>query len=327
MENGSETRDVFVGIDVSKARLDVAVSPTEKRWSVAQSPEDHAALARRIKEIEPALVVLEATGGLEMPIAAELAALGLQVAIVNPRQARDFAKAAGKLAKTDAIDALMLARFAQAMRPAARPLPDPQAQELKAILARRRQLITMITAEKNRLHTARVRKVRTSIQRTIAWLEKQLKAIDADLDRLIRSSPAWRAKDVLLRSVPGVGRVLALTLITELPELGNLNRKEIAALVGVAPFNRDSGAFRGSRRIWGGRAAVRTTLYMSALTAAHYNPPIRAFYQRLLAKGKPKKVALTACMRKLLITLNVMARDHREWGQITTALPNYQHSC
>jgi transposase len=319
MSESPPRSEAFVGIDVSKQRLDVAVSPCGEAWSAEQAADEIEALARRIQKHNPTLVVLEATGGLEMPIAGELAALGVPVAIVNPRQARDFAKATGQLAKTDRIDALMLAQFARAVRPPVRPLPDAQTQELEAVLARRRQLIAMLTAEKNRLHAARVEKVRTSIQRTIAWLEKQLQAIDGDLDRMIRTSPAWRVKDDLLKSVPGVGRVLALTLITELPELGSLNRKEIAALVGVAPLNRDSGAFRGQRRIWGGRAAIRATLYMSALTATQYNPTIRAYYRRLLSRGKPKKVALTACMRKILVILNVMARTQTPWRQIPAA--------
>ncbi len=327
MENLPEDMDVTVGIDVSKERLDVALWPTGEIWNCTQSCDDLEALAGRIGDIGPALVVLEATGGLEMPIAGELSVRGVPVAIVNPRQARDFAKATGKLAKTDAIDAVVLARFAHAIRPQARPMPDAKTQELKAVLARRRQIIVMITAEKNRLHAARVAKVRSSIQRTIAWLQKQLKAIDTDLDRMIRSSPSWRAKEDILRSVPGVGRILALTLITELPELGVLNRKEIAALVGVAPLNRDSGTFRGTRRIWGGRAAVRTALYMGTLSAAHHNPAIRACYRRLVSKGKPKKVALTACMRKLLVTLNVMIRDNRPWGGYAPPLPQIQHSC
>jgi len=327
MDDVTENIEVTVGIDVSKERLDIALWPAGESWNCTQSSDDLEVLAGRIAEIGPALVVLEATGGLEMPIAAELGVMGVPLAIVNPRQVRDFAKAIGKLAKTDAIDAVVLARFAQAVRPQARPLPDTETLELKAFLARRRQIIVMITAEKNRLHQVRVAKVRSSIQRTIAWLQKQLKAIDTDLDRIIRSSASWRAKEDILRSVPGVGKILAFTLITELPELGVLNRKQIAALVGVAPLNRDSGTFRGTRRIWGGRATVRTVLYMAALSAAHHNPPIRACYRRLVSKGKPKKVALTACMRKLLVTLNVMIRDHRPWGEYGAPLPQIQHSC
>lgn len=248
MDDVAENMEVTVGMDVSKERLDIALWPAGESWNCTQSPDDLEALAGRIGEIGPALVLLEATGGLEMPIAGELSVAGVPVAIVNPRQVRDFAKAIGKLAKTDAIDAAVLARFAHAIRPRARPLPDAKTQELKAVLARRRQIIVMITAEKNRLHAARVAKVLSSIRRTIAWLQKQLKAIDTDLDRMIRSSESWRAKEDILRSVPGVGKILALTLITELPELGALNRKQIAALAGVAPLNRDSGAFRGTGR-------------------------------------------------------------------------------
>jgi transposase len=262
----------FIGIDVSKDRLDVAAYPGEETWNTTQSPEDVDALAHRIKKLKPALVVLEATGGLEMLIAAALSGLNVPVAIVNPRQVRDFAKATGKLAKTDRIDAAILARFAQAVRPEARPIPDAQRQELKAILARRRQLIEMITMEKNRLHSAPVAKVRSSIEQIIAWLKRQLGEIDDDLDQAIRASEAWRVKDDLLQSAPGVGRVLTSTLIIELPELGCLNRKDIAALVGVAPLNRDSGIYRGNRHIWGGRATVRTALYMGALVAARTTP-------------------------------------------------------
>lgn len=327
MEHPPENMEVTVGIDVSKDQLDAAVWPTGDCWNTTQSPDDRESLAKQVFDLGPALVVLESTGGLEIPIAAELSALGVPVAVINPRQARDFAKAIGKLAKTDAIDALVLARFAHAIRPEARPMPDAQTQELKAFLARRRQIIVMITAEKNRLHSSRVPKVRLNIQRTIAWLQKQLKTIDSDLDRMIRSSAGWRVKEDILRSVPGVGRILALTLMIEVPELGKLNRKEIAALIGVAPLNKDSGTFRGTRRIWGGRGAVRATLYMSALSAAHHNPSIRACYHRLVSKGKPKKVALTACMRKLLVTLNVMVRNQTTWGRYGLPLPYNQHSC
>ena len=311
--------EAFIGIDVSKAQLDVAIWPIEEGWSTSQSAEDIDALARRIKKLKPVLVVLEATGGLEMPCAAALSELNIPLAIVNPRQVRDFAKATGKLAKTDRIDALILGHFAQAVRPEARPIPDEKRQEIKAILARRRQLVEMITMEKNRLHATRVPKVRSSIEQIITSLTKQLKDINGDLDQAIKASKVWSVTDDLLKSVPGVGPVLTSTLIIELPELGALNRKEIASLVGVAPLNRDSGIYRGKRRIWGGRATVRTALYMSALVATRHNPVIKEFYQRLLAKGKPQKVALTACMRKLLLILNVMVRDNTRWRQISTA--------
>ncbi len=319
MAKKNQEVEVFIGVDVSKARLDVAMWPMEEEWSTSQSPEDIDALARRIKKHKPVLVVLEATGGLEMPLAAALSELNILLAIVNPRQARDFAKATGKLAKTDRIDARILARFAQAVRPEARPIPDAKRREIKAILSRRRQLVEMRTMEKNRLHATRVPKVRSSIEQIIASLTRQLNGINDDLDQAIKASEAWRVTDDLLKTVPGVGRVLASTLIIELPELGALNRKEIAALVGVAPLNRDSGIYRGKRRIWGGRATVRTALYMSALVATRHNPVIKEYYQRLLAKGKPQKVALTACMRKLLLILNVMIRDHTRWGQIPAA--------
>jgi transposase len=251
-----------------------------------------------------------------MPVAAALAAAGVPVAVVNPRQVRDFAKATGTLAKTDRIDAEILARFAQAIRPPVRPLPDAQTQELQALTARRRQLVEMITAESNRLHSSRSPAVQTGIRAHVDWLRDQVGDVDQDLDRAVKASPIWHVKDNLLQSVPGVGRVLARTLLTELPELGQLNRKQIAALVGVAPLNRDSGTLRGQRKVWGGRAQVRAVLYMNALVATRHNPVIRRYYQRLLAHGKPKKVALTACMRKLLVILNVIIRDGSPWRQI-----------
>jgi transposase len=255
---------------------------------------------------------LEATGKLEVPLASALAAAGLPVAVVNPRQVRDFAKASGLLAKTDLLDAQILARVAEVMRPEPRPLADEQTQALAAILARRRQLIEMLTAEKNRLGAA-PKPVRKSLRAPIVWLEREVAHTDADLAQAIRESPVWRAKDDRLRSTPGVGPVLATTLLAGLPELGTLNRKQIAALVGVAPLNRDSGTLRGKRTIWGGRAHVRAVLYMAAVVAARYNPVIRTFYHRLLAAGKAKKVALTACMRKLLTILNAMMKHRTPW--------------
>jgi len=311
--------EVFIGIDVSKERLDLALWPGGARWSTSQKPEAIERLADQIREQNPSLVVAEATGGLEMPVAAALIAREVKVAIVNPLQVRNFARCTGKLAKTDAIDALVLAHFGQAIRPQPRPIADAQTQEFRALIARRRQLIEIGTAEKNRLHSAQGSKIRASIEEHIAWISKQIKTIDKDLDQAIKISDVWRVKDDILQSAPGVGPVLAHTLITDLPELGNLNRKQIAALVGIAPLNRDSGSFSGKRRIWGGRATVRAALYMNALVAARHNPVIRTFYQRLLAKGKPQKVALTACMRKLLLILNGMVRDQTSWGQIQTA--------
>ena len=304
---------VFVGIDVSKDRLDVAVRPSGEAWQVSHDAQGISRLVHRLGELAPQLIVLEATGGLERALAGELVGSHLAVAVVNPRQVRDFARAAGQLAKTDALDAHALAHFAQAMRPASRPLPTPDAQELRALVARRRQLVEMITAEKNRFQTATTR-LRPKLQEHIRWLEADLAGLDRDLGDVIRSAPMWKDKDHVLRSAPGVGPVLSMTLVADLPELGTLNRGEIAALVGVAPFNRDSGALRGKRTVWGGRSQVRAALYMATLVATRFNPVLRAFYLRLCAAGKPKKVALTACMRKLLTILNVMVRHHRPWN-------------
>ena len=302
---------VFVGIDVSKAQVDVALRP-EGRFSAPNDESGIAQIIERLSAVPPALVVVEATGGFEMPLAGALAAAGLPVVVVNPRHVRDFAKAAGKLAKTDALDAQTLAHFAEVMRPEPRPLPDEQTQTLAAILTRRRQLVEMLTAEKNRLASAR-KPVRKSLRTHIAWLERELTQRDSDLAHAIRESPVWREKDDLLRSMPGVGPVLTTTLLADLPELGTLTGKQIAALVGVAPLNRDSGTLRGKRTVWGGRAQVRAALYMAALVASRFNPVIRAFYQRLCAAGKAKKVALTACMRKLLMILNAMLKHRTPW--------------
>lgn len=304
---------VCVGIDVAKATLDVAVRPSGERWTCANDQAALPALVARLRALAPALVVLEATGGFELAAVAALAAAGLPVVVANPRQVRDFVRATGQLAKTDAIDAQVLALFAERVRPAPRPLPDEAAQALDAVLTRRRQLLEMLVAEKNRLGFARA-PVRKGIQQHIRWLEHQLGDVDAELSRLIEQSPVWRAKDNLLQSVPGIGPVVSRTLLGELPELGRLSRKEIAALVGVAPLARDSGTLRGKRLIWGGRAPVRATLYMGALVATRWNPVIRAFYQRLRAAGKPAKVALVACMRKLLTILNAMVRSNTTWN-------------
>ena len=302
---------VFVGIDVSKAQLDIALRP-EGRFAASNDDAGFAQVIKRLRAVPPALVVLEATGGLEVPLTGALAAAGVPVVVVNPRHVRDFAKAAGKLAKTDALDAQTLAHFAEVMRPEARPLPDEQTQTLAAILTRRRQLVEMLTAEKNRLASAR-KPVRTSLRTHIAWLERALSHTDRDLAYAIRKSPVWREKEELLQSTPGVGPVLTTTLLANLPELSTVTAKQIAALVGVAPFNRDSGTLRGKRTVWGGRAQVRAVLYMGTLVATRFNPVIRAFYQRLCAAGKAKKVALTACMRKLLIILNAMLKHRTPW--------------
>jgi transposase len=305
---------VFVGIDVSKAQLDVALRPTADQWHVSNDEVGIPGLVERLQAVQPTLIVLEATGGLEVPAAGALAEAGLPVVVVNPRHARDFAKATGRLAKTDPLDAQGLAHFAEAVRPTPRPLPDAQAQALSALLTRRRQLVQMLTAERRRLQTA-PQLIRADIQAHIAWLERRLARTDADLAAGIRSSPLWRATDEILQSTPGVGPVLSRTLVAELPELGLLNRQKIAALIGVAPLNCDSGTVRGKRAVWGGRAHVRAVLYMSTLAAVRHNSALKAFYERLRAVGKAPKVALTACMRKLLTILNAMLKHQTPWHE------------
>jgi transposase len=302
----------FVGIDVAKDHFDLASRPGGKPERIRNREAEITQLVQQLKDLQPALIVMEATGGLEMPLAAALAVAGLPVAVVNPRQVRKFAEATGQLAKTDQIDAQILAHFAEAIHPAPRALPDEQAQQMGALLARRRQLIEMLTAEKNRLHSA-LAQVRPRLQAHIAWLEDELAALDQELDQAVKDSPLWREKEDLLRSVPGVGPVLARTLLFDLPELGALSHKQIAKLVGVAPLNRDSGRLKGKRSIWGGRAVVRTALYLAVLSAMRFNPVIKAFYQRLVQAGKPKKAAMTACMHKLLTILNAMLRNQTAW--------------
>ncbi len=306
-----------VGIDVAKARLDVAVRPTGDSWQVTNDAAGVAALVARLHQLQPTLVVLEATGGYERPVTAALSAAGLAVAVVNPRQVRDFARAIGKLAKTDALDAQVLAHFAEAVRPPARPLATDHAQYLTAILMRRRQIVAMLAAEQNRLETAPL--VRERVAAHIVWLEEELARLDGDLAEAIRDDPAWQEREALLRSVPGVGPVLATTLLAELPELGALTRHQVAALVGVAPLNCDSGTLRGKRAVWGGRGRVRAVLYMAALVASRHNPAIKAFYQRLCAAGKARKVAVVACMRKLLTILNAMLAHREPWRQPVAA--------
>ena len=306
------THGNYAGIDVAKDRLDVVLRRTGEYLGTTNDERGIKAVVRRLRKEGVALVVLEATGGLEQPAAAALALAGVPVAIVNPRQVRDFAKAVGRLAKTDRIDAAVLAHFAEAVRPEPRPLADEQARELAAVLLRRRQLLAMITAEGNRARTA-PKAVGRRIEAHLRWLRKELARANADLARTVRESPVWREKDDLLRSVPGVGPTLSATLLAELPELEHLDRRRLAALVGVAPLNRDSGTLRGIRTVWGGRSGVRTTLYMAALSATRHNPAIREFYGRLCAKGKPKKVALTACMRKLLAILGAVLRNRARW--------------
>ena len=305
---------IFVGIDVSQARLDIALRPGAA-FSIAHEESAIATLVEQLTALRPVLIVLEATGGMEIPLTSTLATAGLPVVVVNPRQVRDFARASGLLAKTDALDAQVLAQFAEVMRPTPRPLPDTETRALAALLARRRQLVEMLTAEKNRLLSASA-SIRKRLRAHLTWLERELQCMDTDLTTAIQQSPVWREKDALLRSVPGVGPVVTSTLLANLPELGRLTHKQIAALVGVAPLNRDSGTLRGRRTVWGGRAQVRAVLYMSAIVAARFNPVIRAFYQRLCACGKAKKVALTACMRKLLTILNAMLKHRTPWQQV-----------
>lgn len=304
---------MFVGIDVSKDQYDVA-------WSATRPPQTYAAHAKGRQELlellqrqQPTLIVLEATGGYERALVAELLAAHLPVAVVNPRQVRDFARATGKLAKTDRLDAMVLARFAQMVQPPQRPLPDENMQQLQELLARRRQLVQMHTAESNRLRTATARRVQQSIQSLLDLIDHQLQELDDELQRVIEQTPAWMQKVTLLKSVPGIGDQTARMLLVNLPELGHCSRQEIAALVGVAPINRDSGQMRGRRTTHGGRAIVRCSLYMATLVATRHNPVIRQSYQRLMANGKAKMVALVACMRKLLTMLNAMLRDQTPW--------------
>jgi transposase len=309
------TAPAFVGIDVAKHSLDIHLRPSGERSTIDHDDEGVAALVGRLAALAPALVVLEATGGLEVRLAAALAAAGLPVAVVNPRQVRAFARATGRLAKTDRLDAAAIARFAEAVRPAVRALPDEATRHLGALVARRRQLLEMTVAERNRLHAAEPL-MHGRIDAHLRWLGEALAEVERDLDAAVRDSPIWRAREGLLRSVPGVGPVSARTLLAELPELGSLTRRQAAALVGVAPFSRDSGRMRGRRAIWGGRAALRACLYMAAVAAARGgNPAIAGFYKRLRLAGKPAKLALTACMRKLVVTLNAMLRTDTAWKQ------------
>jgi len=303
---------IFVGIDVSKDHLDVAYSSHDdiQRFTNDQSGVD--VLLGIIKPMAPELVVLEATGGYEMFVASLLVEAGLATAVVNPRQVRDFAKSAGILAKTDAIDARVIARFGSLLQPEPRPLKDKVALELTALVTRRRQIMDMLVSEKNRLATAPKRNHK-DIKAHIQWLKKRLDNIEKDIHRDIQNSPVWCIKDQILQSTPGVGPATSAVLICDLPELGTLNRKKIAMLVGLAPLNRDSGKLKGRRVIWGGRAQVRSCLYMATLTAIRFNPPIKSFYERLISSGKAHKVAMTACMRKLLIMLNAMLRDNTAW--------------
>jgi len=306
---------VCVGIDISKAQLDIVVEPGGESLTVSYDELGLATLMTRLRELSPRRIVVEATGGLERALLRALVDAALPVIAVNPRQVRDFAKATGQLAKTDALDAAILARFAVVIQPPERALPDLQTQELAAVLARRRQVLAMQRAEQNRLDRATAR-VQKRIDAHLRWLHAELTRLDEDLDALIAESPVWRKREDLLQSVPGIGPVMSRTVLAELPELGLLNRKQVAALVGVAPFNRDSGRLRGQRTIWGGRAPVRTALYMATLVATRWNPVIQHFYQRLRTAGKPPKVALVAAMRKLLTILNAMVHHGTPWRSV-----------
>jgi transposase len=306
------TQDGFAGIDVSKDDLEVCLRPQEERMCFAQTEDGWRLMCEFIQSFSPRLVVLEATGGLERGAVAALAVRGLPVVVVNPRQVRHFAISKGILAKTDKIDARVIAQFAESIQPEIRPLKDLEAQELDSLVTRRHQIIQMVAAEKNRLHSA-PGWTRKDIRRHIEWLEKRLGKIEKDLDRMIQNSPVWRVKGEILRSMKGVGPVLCRTLLSDLPELGTLNRQKIAVLVGVAPLNRDSGRFRGRRSIWGGRAEIRSVLYMATVAAIRSNPVIRAFHERLVKAGKAPKVAITACMRKMLTILNAMLKNQTPW--------------
>lgn len=308
----TQPAETFIGIDISKAQLDVARHATAETWQFENNESGIAALVVQLHAWQPTLIVLEATGGFELVLVAELAAAQLPVVVTNPRRVRNFARATGKLAKTDKLDAQMLAHFAAALRPERRALPSAQEEQLRALLTRRRQIVEMLTVEQNRLHTVRA-VMRPDIEEHLTWLRAKLAKLDQEIDQFIHGSPLWSDTDALLQSVPGIGPVTASTMVALVPELGQLNRQEIAALVGLAPVNKDSGKKQGKRRIFGGRAPVRSVLYMATLSATKHNPIIRRFYEQLLARGKEKKVALTACMRKLLVILNAMVRTHQPW--------------
>jgi transposase len=308
-----DSADVAVGIDVSKAEFAVAVHPSGETWTTGTTPNAIEALVHRLATLHPTVIVVEATGGYEMALVAACAAAPLPVAVVNPRQVRAFAQALGRTAKTDAIDADVLALFGARVQPAPRAVPSAATQALAALIARRRQLLEMLGAEQRRLEQATTNPVRRDLRNHIRWLERRVKDVDDEINGAIQESPIWRVHDDLLRSVPGIGPTVARTLLAELPELGRLDRRAIAALVGVAPFNRDSGQWRGRRMIWGGRASVRTALYMAALSATRHNPLLAKFYQRLRAAGKPSKVALVAVMRKLLTIINAMMKHQSRW--------------
>lgn len=308
----SETAGIFVGIDVSKQWLDIAIHEQEECWRERNDEQGLGGLLERLKGLAPKIILLEATGGFERLLVAHLQAVGLPVVVTNPRRVRAFASSTGRLAKTDKLDAKLLAHFAAAVRPPVRKLPSEAEEQLSGLLTRRRQLVDMLTVEKNRLVTLRPT-LKGSVEGHIAWLEEALGQLDEQIHQFIQSTPAWKEKDRLLQSVPGVGKITSGTLLAMLPELGSLDRQQVAALVGVAPLNKDSGRKRGKRRTYGGRADVRSVLYMATLSAKKFNPVIRKFYERLIQHGKEKKVALTACMRKLIVILNAMMRTQQPW--------------
>jgi len=310
-------REIFIGIDISKTQMDVAIWDNEETWEFENEAAGWQELVEKAKELNPSLMVVEASGGIEQPVVAELYLEKLPVAIVNPTRVRNFARSTGQLAKTDKLDARLIAHFAQAVRPKVRPLRTAEQEHLNALVTRRRQVVQILTAEKNRRSTTHST-LRKRLQQHIEWLNAELEGLDEEIEQYIQESPSWRKNAALLRSVPGVGPVTASTLLAALPELGTRNRQQIAALVGVAPLNKDSGKMRGKRRVFGGRAPVRRALYMATLVATRVNPVIRSFYEHLLAQGKEKKVALTACMRKLLVILNSMIRNQQTWSPYRT---------
>ena len=314
----AETHKTWVGIDVSKSQLDVYAHPSGTSFSFAQSDIGLKELIATLRSMSPELVTMEATGGFEASAAAALTAGGIPVAVVNPRQIRNFARAIGVLAKNDNVDAKVIALFAEATKPQLRQFPDEQTKQLHELLKRRAQLVEMLAMEKNRLGMSSGAVAR-NIKQHVKWLSAQISDLNGDIENFIRNSPVWREKEDILKSVPGVGPVLAASILAFLPEIGKLNRRQITSLVGLAPFDRDSGYYHGRRKIWGGRSNIRSVLYMGALTATRCNPVMKAFYMRLIAKGKEPKVALTACMRKLLITLNAMHKNNTAWS--------LQHSC
>ena len=303
----------YIGIDVAKDSMEVAVHEGKEHWNFANDEAGLAKLIKKMKRLSPSLIVLEATGGYEITVAAELQSNGFQVAVVNPRHIRDFARSVGILAKTDILDAKVIARFAATVQPTPRALPTEETQRLGVIIMRRKQVIAMLIAEKNRLHKADPA-VRERIKVHVSWLKQELDDINKELKQMVQDNPEWKEKDEIMQSVPGVGPNLSITLLSDFPELGSLNRKQTAALGGVAPFNRDSGMQRGKRAIWGGRDIVRTATYMAAFVAIRFNPLLKSFFDRLIAAGKPRKVALVACMRKLLCILNAMLKNRTPWN-------------